>query len=107
MPIYEYECTACGHRLEAIQKFSDTPLQECPACKVASLTRLMSAPAFHLKGSGWYVTDFKDKPAKKKEDGQPEPAKTTEAAASTPAAPENEAKTPAKAEPVSASSPAV
>ncbi|MEX0900962.1 MAG: zinc ribbon domain-containing protein [Gammaproteobacteria bacterium] len=59
MPFYEYQCTACKHRLEALQKFSDEPLVECPACGAAALQRLMSAPAFRLKGGGWYETDFK------------------------------------------------
>jgi len=59
MPIYEYECQACGHRQEAIQKISDDPLVECPACKKPELKKLLSAPAFRLKGGGWYETDFK------------------------------------------------
>ena len=59
MPIYEYECTACGHRLEAIQKMSDDPLVDCDACNKPALKKLVSAPAFRLKGSGWYETDFK------------------------------------------------
>ena len=59
MPIYEYECGACGHNLEALQKMSDMPLRECPDCGESTLRRLVSAPAFRLKGSGWYETDFK------------------------------------------------
>ena len=59
MPIYEYECTACGHRLEVIQKMSDDPLVNCDACNKTTLKKLVSAPAFRLKGSGWYETDFK------------------------------------------------
>lgn len=59
MPIYEYECKACGHRQEAIQKMSDAPLVECPACHKPELKKLISAAAFHLKGGGWYQTDFK------------------------------------------------
>ena len=59
MPIYEYECKACGHRQEAIQKMSDAPLVECPACGKPELKKLISAAAFRLKGSGWYETDFK------------------------------------------------
>ncbi|MCB1876324.1 MAG: zinc ribbon domain-containing protein [Chromatiales bacterium] len=59
MPIYEYECDSCGHRLEAIQKMSDEPLTECPECKQTSLRKLISAAGFRLKGSGWYETDFK------------------------------------------------
>ena len=59
MPIYEYRCTLCGHELEALQKFSDLPLSECPACSAGALTKLVSAASFQLKGSGWYQTDFK------------------------------------------------
>ena len=59
MPIYEYECESCGHQLEALQKMSDTPLTECPACGRPALKKLLSAAAFRLKGSGWYETDFK------------------------------------------------
>ena len=59
MPIYEYECKACGHRQEAIQKMSDDPLVDCAACNKPELKKLVSAPAFRLKGGGWYETDFK------------------------------------------------
>jgi len=59
MPIYEYQCKDCNHRLEAIQKFSDAPLTECPVCHQAGLDKQMSAPSFRLKGGGWYETDFK------------------------------------------------
>jgi putative FmdB family regulatory protein len=68
MPIYEYRCTDCGHRLEALQRLADRPLLVCPACGKESLTKLMSAVGFQLKGSGWYATDFKhsgSKPADK------------------------------------------
>ncbi len=61
MPIYEYECEKCGHRLEAIQKFSDAPLTDCPECHEAALKKLISSAAFKLKGGGWYETDFKNK----------------------------------------------
>lgn len=61
MPIYEYECGACGDRHEFIQKFSDSPKRKCPGCGALRLKRLVSAAAFHLKGDGWYVTDFRDK----------------------------------------------
>ena len=60
MPLYEYQCDACGHRFEAIRKFSDSPLETCPKCGGA-VRKLQSAPAFHLKGSGWYVTDYAKK----------------------------------------------
>jgi putative FmdB family regulatory protein len=68
MPIYEYECEACGQQHEVIQKISDPPLLNCPACGEPRLRKLISAAAFHLKGTGWYATDFKDsgkKPAAK------------------------------------------
>ncbi|RMD78436.1 MAG: zinc ribbon domain-containing protein [Gammaproteobacteria bacterium] len=71
MPIYEYECQACGHRLEALQRLSDDPLTDCPACGEAKLVKLVSAAAFQLKGTGWYVTDFRDK-GKKKAEGRSE-----------------------------------
>lgn len=67
MPIYEYQCTACGHQLEAIQKFSDEPLKDCPECHKPDLQKLVSSSAFHLKGGGWYVTDIRDKDKKKPE----------------------------------------
>lgn len=59
MPFYEYECAACGHYHEAMQKMSDAPLKACPACGKPRLVRLVSAPQFRLKGAGWYETDFK------------------------------------------------
>ena len=61
VPIYEYQCDACGHQLEALQKISDAPLKTCPECHRDSLRKRVSAAAFRLKGSGWYETDFKDK----------------------------------------------
>lgn len=57
MPLYEYECDACGHRFEVIQKFSDAPIDKCPVCG-STVHKLQSAPAFHLKGTGWYATDY-------------------------------------------------
>jgi putative FmdB family regulatory protein len=59
MPIYEYKCSACSHELESLQKFSDAPLVKCPACGKDTLTKLVSAAGFQLKGSGWYQTDFR------------------------------------------------
>ncbi len=59
MPIYEYECKACGHTLEALQKMSDEPLTDCPVCNKSELQKLISAAGFRLKGGGWYETDFK------------------------------------------------
>ena len=59
MPIYEYQCEACGEELEALRKISDAPLVECPGCGEPSLRKKISAAAFRLKGGGWYETDFK------------------------------------------------
>lgn len=69
MPIYEYECQQCNQVTEAMQKFSDSPLSECPHCQ-GTLRKMISQSSFHLKGGGWYVTDYARKgdstlPAKK------------------------------------------
>ena len=78
MPIYEYRCGACGHEFEVIQKMSDQPMTDCPACGKAALSKLVSAAGFQLKGSGWYVTDFRDKKKPKDDSGAGE-SKTSEA----------------------------
>ena len=59
MPIYEYQCESCEHKMEALQKISDDPLKDCPSCNQPSLKKLISAAGFRLKGGGWYETDFK------------------------------------------------
>ena len=59
MPIYEYQCEACGHNLEALQKLSDPRLVDCPVCAKPSLKKQISAAGFRLSGGGWYETDFK------------------------------------------------
>ena len=68
MPIYEYQCGKCGEQHEIIQKFSESPKRKCPSCGALRLKKLISAPAFHLKGDGWYVTDFRDKDKKKRDE---------------------------------------
>ncbi|NKI36071.1 zinc ribbon domain-containing protein [Wenzhouxiangella sp. XN79A] len=97
MPIYEYQCSNCGHRLEKLQKISDDPLTTCPDCGQDALDKLVSAAGFRLKGGGWYETDFKkdgkknlagdDKPAKsdssKDAGGDAKPAKSTSSASSS------------------------
>lgn len=65
MPLYEYQCEACAHRFERIQKFSDPPIETCPSCQGA-VRKLLSSPAIQFKGSGWYITDY----AKKSEAGK-------------------------------------
>ena len=79
MPIYEYQCAACGQVLEKWQKFSEAPLAVCPQCG-GSLEKIISSCSFHLKGGGWYVSDYG---GKNPSNGAPEPAK--EAADSGPA----------------------
>ena len=76
MPIYEYECRGCGELHEFIQKFSDSPKRKCPSCGKLRLKKLISAAAFHLKGDGWYVTDFRDK-GKSKDKGKSESAESS------------------------------
>jgi putative FmdB family regulatory protein len=99
MPIYEFECAACGHRLERLQKFSDPDPLECPACAAPQLRRRVSAPSFRLAGSGWYETDFKsdkdrrrnlvdtEAPATAKADDKPAAAPEAKAPPETPATP--------------------
>ncbi len=70
MPIYEYQCEACGHQLEALQKMNDDPLKDCPECAESTLKKQISAAGFRLKGSGWYETDFKSGNKKNLSDGQ-------------------------------------
>lgn len=64
MPIYEYLCNSCGAEKEHLQKISDAPIAACPVCGSSSYTKLISAAGFQLKGSGWYVTDFKNSKVK-------------------------------------------
>ncbi|MCJ7588197.1 MAG: zinc ribbon domain-containing protein [Candidatus Aminicenantes bacterium] len=77
MPLYEYECSQCGHAFEVVQKAHGQPLKKCPKCS-GPLRKLLSAPAIHFKGSGWYITDYA-----KKSSGEADkaPAKKSEPAA--------------------------
>jgi putative FmdB family regulatory protein len=115
MPIYAYRCSACGHAQDVLQKISDPLLTVCPACGQSAYAKQVTAAGFQLKGSGWYVTDFRDgaKGAKKsgadksedagadKADAKTEakadaaPAKAADGAAATPAAPPAPATAPA------------
>ena len=74
MPIYEYRCAECGHELEKLQKISDAPLLDCPACGKPALQKLVSAAGFRLKGGGWYETDFKSGAKKNVADSGSAPA---------------------------------
>lgn len=67
MPIYEYICRSCGLEKEHLQKMSDEPIENCPECGSGDYVKQISAAGFQLKGTGWYVTDFKNKPASKTE----------------------------------------
>ncbi|WP_027706535.1 FmdB family zinc ribbon protein [Zooshikella ganghwensis] len=99
MPIYEYECGQCQHALEVIQKVSDEPLVSCPQCNTDALRKRLSAPAFRLKGGGWYETDFKT--GKKKNlaesDNKASASKTNESSASNKNAASGTTKTSTKA----------
>jgi putative FmdB family regulatory protein len=77
VPIYEYKCDQCDHRLEILQKISDEPEKTCPECGKEGLRKLVSAVAFKLKGTGWYETDFKDKKPKKDEKSSSKNKKTS------------------------------
>jgi putative FmdB family regulatory protein len=74
MPLYEYQCDACAHRFEVIQKFSDPPIEVCPKCG-GTVGKLLSSPAIQFKGSGWYITDYaragkNDGPSSTKTEGE-------------------------------------
>ncbi|MCG8317418.1 MAG: zinc ribbon domain-containing protein [Pseudomonadales bacterium] len=81
MPIYEYQCQACGHEKEALQKMSDSALTECPACGQNELKKMISAAGFRLKGGGWYETDFKSGAKKNLASSESKPANCGEAKA--------------------------
>jgi putative FmdB family regulatory protein len=83
MPFYEYECAACRYYVEVLQKISDAPLKKCPSCGKQQLKRLISAPVFRLKGSGWYETDFKSDKENKRNLAGAEPAATDSKPAET------------------------
>lgn len=128
MPIYAYKCSSCGHTKDELQKISAAPLTHCPACGSATFAKQLTAPGFQLKGSGWYVTDFRDgkkpagdaktetatsetKPEGKTED-KAKPGADTKADAKTPTsapattAPASPSATPSTATPAPAAAPA-
>ena len=74
MPIYAYKCSSCGHEKDVLQKVSDAPLTDCPACGAAAFSKQLTAAGFQLKGNGWYATDFKNGSAKPA--GKPAETKT-------------------------------
>ncbi|MBV1907893.1 MAG: zinc ribbon domain-containing protein [Kangiellaceae bacterium] len=83
MPIYEYRCKECNHRLEKLQKMSDDPLKDCPACEKPELSKLVSASSFKLKGTGWYETDFKGSKKKNESNSASESNKSSSSSSSS------------------------
>jgi len=115
MPIYAYRCEGCGFQKDALQKLSDPPLKDCPECGQPKLAKQLTAAGFALKGTGWYVTDFRDQskkpadkaPATTAASSEASPGATsaaTSGATSTPSAPAAAASTPSSSAPSAASS---
>lgn len=109
MPIYEYECERCQHRVELIQKRSDPPLTVCPRCQAeGAMKKLLAAPALQFKGSGFYITDYSDK-GKEKSEGTTtgsKPAADTTTSTAAPAASEKKKDSEEKKKESNASPPA-
>jgi putative FmdB family regulatory protein len=104
MPIYAYRCAACGHAKDVLQKLSDAPLAVCPSCGAPRFEKQVTAAGFQLKGSGWYVTDFREG-ANKKGDKPADKAAETSADKKTDAKPAGDSAAPAAA-PATAPAPA-
>ena len=97
MPIYAFQCTACGHQFDRLQKLSDPDPDACPECAAGEVKRQLTAPAFRLAGSGWYETDFKKDGEAKRNLAGPDKSDATSGKPDTP---------PAKAEPAKKAEPA-
>ena len=82
MPIYAYKCSACGHQQDVLQKMSDAPLTDCPQCGQATFSKQLTAAGFQLKGSGWYVTDFRNNSGGKSGGSASPAASSTESSSS-------------------------
>jgi len=104
MPIYEYRCNACGHKLESLQRLSDAPLVTCPACGKDALAKQLSAAGFQLKGSGWYATDFKNSGSKPPAKDAAKPDAKADAPAGAASEAKSDTSTAAKADAPAASS---
>lgn len=100
MPIYAYKCSACGHAKDVLQKISDAPLSECPECGQSTFSKQVTAAGFQLKGSGWYVTDFRGNGSGASQGAAPAGASAPAESAAPAAAP---AATPAPAAPAAGS----
>ena len=99
MPLYEYECSSCGHRFELIQRFADPPAEACVACGQGPVHKLLSAPAVHFKGTGWYVTDYAKKGSAAAGKSDDASAESKPAATESKAADEKKASAPAESKP--------
>jgi putative FmdB family regulatory protein len=116
VPLYEYECEACGQRFEVIRKFSDPPLEICTLCGKGPVIRQVSSPAFQFKGTGWYITDYAKKGEGSKGDGdksdagragaKPEAAKSDSASADSPTKSDSKSDSTAKSESATPATPA-
>jgi putative FmdB family regulatory protein len=95
MPLYEYQCDACAHRFEVIQKFSDAPVDVCPKCGGA-VKKLLSSPAIQFKGTGWYITDYAR--SGKSDGGKSDGGSSTPASSESKAETKSDAKTETKTE---------
>lgn len=102
MPIYAYKCSACGHAKDVLQKISDAPLSDCPECGQSTFSKQVTAAGFQLKGSGWYVTDFRGN-GNGSNSGQAAAPASTPAAAESAAPAATPAATPAPAAPAAGS----
>jgi putative FmdB family regulatory protein len=103
MPIYEYRCEKCGHQEEFLQKASEPPLEQCPACRKQAFKKLLSAAGFQLKGSGWYATDFKSGAGKKADKASDKGDKPEAKSDSKPdAKPESKSETKTESKPAAA-----
>ena len=103
MPIYELACKECGNQYERIVSFSSTDLPACPACSSVDVTRLLSQPAIHFKGSGWYITDSKKEDEKKKTAAQKSESNGSAPDKSAESEPKSESKSETKSEAKSSS----
>lgn len=94
MPLYEYECEACGQRFELIRKYSDPPVDVCALCGKGPVSRLFSSPAIQFKGSGWYITDYAQKGKGEKTEASSDGSKTADAKADAGSGSEKPSTTP-------------
>lgn len=104
MPIYEYACPDCGHRFDAMQKFSDDPIRECPSCTAENVKKLISATSFVLKGGGWYKDHYGLKSGGSSDSGGSSGSSSTSSSSSAPTSSASTSSAPASSAPASPSS---